>query len=385
MKMRGCPRHLPAPAVGGAAGAGRTPDRTGIQGLARCPVPGAQAFIRAALCLAMAAPAPVLADSGIHGRIAWRGELVPDVVVYAYDSAAGDFLRDPVAVSEPSATDGTYRLALAPGQYTLVARSGPKGEGRPGVGDYYCYYSGSPVVVGRDSWTPVGFNLVKVPAQQRDKGSGSVIEGVVTYRDEPLERLYLYIYDKAGEAFRGPGTATIPVGGGGRFRVSVRPGKYYLIARKRQQGGMYGPMEIGDHFNYYPGNPVEVAQDERIGITLETVTRISQLEEGLTPGPALKGSVVDAHGRPVPGVRVFLHRPGELKGRPLYFSGPTGEDGRFELAVPVAGDYMVTARERFGGPAAEDEYSGRFGDEALHLEPEAGKAVRIVVGRGEKN
>jgi hypothetical protein len=53
---------------------------------------------------------PALAESGVSGRIAWRGELVPGVIVSAYASVDGDFLADPVAVSEPAATDGTYRL-----------------------------------------------------------------------------------------------------------------------------------------------------------------------------------------------------------------------------------------------------------------------------------
>ena len=232
------------------------------------------------ITLLVGVPAIARTDSGIYGRMAWRGELVQGVIVSAYSDGDSEYLTNPVAVSDPAATDGTYRLSLPPGQYTLVARSSASGnirpDARPDTGDYYCYYSGSPVIVSAGSWTPVGFNLVKTAVEERIPDSKTSIEGIVSYRDEPLEKLYLTLYDEALEGFRGPGMATIPVGKGGRFRVSVKPGKYFVIARKRSRGGMYGPMEIGDHFNYYPGNPVAISEGETVRIRLETVTRVSQ-------------------------------------------------------------------------------------------------------------
>jgi hypothetical protein len=226
----------------------------------------------------------------------------------------------------------------------------------------------------------VGFNLVRVKGEERLAQSGTSIEGVVTYRDEPLEKLYLYLYDEALKGFRGPGIATIPVGRGGRFRVSVKPGKYFVIARKRSRGGMYGPMEIGDHFNYYPGNPVTVGEGEKVSIWLETVTRVSQLEEGEAPAPTIQGILVDTDGNPVSGLRVFAYRPGEVRGSPLYFSEPSGSSGKFSLLVPVTGDFTLVAKKRFGGPAAEGEYSGRLDELHLPLDQDS-KDVTIVVNR----
>ena len=145
---------------------------------------------------------------------------------------------------------------------------------------------------------------------------------------------------------------------------------------------MYGPMEIGDHFNYYPGNPVTVSEGENVHIRLETVTRVSQLEEGEARAPTVQGTVVDPDGNPVSGLRVFAYRPGEVRGRPLYFSEPSGSLGRFSLLVPVSGDFTLVAKERFGGPAAEGEFSGRL--EELHLPMAQGsEEVTIVVHRGE--
>lgn len=323
------------------------------------------------------------ADSGVQGRAAWRGELVEGIVVQAFEDGIGNYLSGVVATSKPTATDGTYRLELPPGQYTLVART-PGSEGqRPRPGDYFCYYSGSPVIVSSGSWTPVGFNLVKVKPEERQEKDRSKIQGVVTHKGEPLERLYLYLYEEASDAFRGPGLATVPVGAGGKFGTSVRPGSYFLIARKRLRGGMYGPMEIGDYFNYYPGNPVVVGDSEVVTLELETVTRISQLEEGETPVPSVQGTVVDAEGAPVPGVRVLAYLPGETTGRPLYFSEPSSSDGSFALAIPKPGEYSLVAREKFGGPAAPDEYSGDQGNQTVKVSP--GVAIKTSITVRKEN
>jgi hypothetical protein len=207
---------------------------------------------------------------------------------------------------------------------------------------------------------------------------------VITYQDRPLERLYLYLYEEIGDAFRGPGLATVPVGSGGRFRASVRPGRYFLIARKRLRGGMYGPMEIGDYFNYYPGNPVVVGDSETVTLDLETVTRISQLEEGEAPAPSIRGKVIDPTGLPVEGVRVLAYLPGETKGRPLYFSEPSNADGKFTLTIPRPGEYTLVARERFGGPASSDEFSGDQGGDTVNVRPGEETVTSIVVRKGKK-
>ena len=118
-----------------------------------------------------------------------------------------------------------------------------------------------------------------------------------------------------------------------------------------------------------------------VRIVLETVTRVSQLEEGDTPAPTVRGTLVDEGGRPVPGLRVFVYDPGQTRGRPLYFSEPSGQSGVFSLLVPSEGEYTLVAKERFGGPAAEDELSGRL--DKVRLSPgRDGEEVTIVVRKG---
>jgi hypothetical protein len=312
---------------------------------------------------------PALADSGVKGRVAWRGELVPGLRISAYrqiaDIAAGKVLGS----SDPTALDGTYQLDLPPGQYVLVARSF---TGKPQPGDYFCYYSGSPIEVVAGHYTNVGFNLIRVPVEAPPRvAKSSGIEGEVSYQGEPLERVYLYVYRDAKDGFKGPAYNIVPVEKG-RFRLRLPPGDYYLLARKRQQGGRYGPVAIGDYFNFYYGNPVHLEQGEIRTINLETITRLSNLEQGEDELPfhGIRGRVLGADGQPVAGVYVFAYREAGMTGTPDFFSAATTADGSYELRLPTTGAYYLLARQSFGGPAADGELYGKYlgtGDHRIDL------------------
>lgn len=307
------------------------------------------------------AAAPALAASGVKGRAAWRGELVPGLKVRAYRSIA-DIGRDrAVAVSAPTAQDGTYALDLPPGSYYLTARSF---ETKPAPGDYFCYYSGAPVRVAEGAQTNVGFNLIRIPRETPPAPApASGIKGDITFQNEPLERAYLYVYKEPGEGFKGPGYFILPVEKGS-FRLRLPPGEYWLLARKRAKGGQFGPIEVGDYFNYYHGNPVRIETGMVREVKIETITRLSMLEEGEVPAfHGIRGRVLGPGGKPAAGIHVFGYRDPAMTGTPEVFSAPTGADGVFQLPLAGAGPYYLLARESFGGPAAEGEFYGRFGGE----------------------
>ena len=311
------------------------------------------------LSLLLFSTLPALADSGVQGRVAWRGELVPDIRIRAYRSIADIGLGKELAVSTPSGLDGTYRLALAPGEYYLTARDY---EGAPKADGHFCYYSGAPVRVNGDAFTNVGFNLVKIPAEAPAvKGDLTGIQGEVTFQGEPLEQCYLYVYQDPSKDFKGPAYFVQPVAQGS-FRLRLPPGEYYLLARKRARGGQFGPIEIGDYFNYYYGNPVRLEKGELREVRIETISRLSMLEEGEnTSRRTIAGTVFDPRGKPAAEIRVFVYRQPEMTGTPDLFSHPTGADGRFSLPLPDDGPWYLLARENFGGPAREGEWVGRYG------------------------
>ena len=319
------------------------------------------------------------AATGLSGRVAWHGELIEGVTVRAYKSVADLVTGEAVADSQPTATDGTYQLDLPPGRYVLTARDF---EGAAQAGRHFSYYNGSPVKVVAGRRTHVGFNLIRIPepvAPQSGKRSG--LKGKLSFQGEPLEKSYLYVYKDSTKGFKGPAYFIQPVADG-NFRLRLPPGDYFLLARKRAKGGQFGPIEIGDYFNYYYGNPVRIKQGETQYIDLETVSRLSMLEEGeALPFQGVQGQILDADDRPVSGIHVFAYRSAEMTGTPDYFSPATQTDGRFELTLPETGTWHLLARENFGGPAAEGEQYGRFQADphhAVHLKTES-QTVEIII------
>lgn len=300
---------------------------------------------------------PALADSGVRGRVAWRGELIPDVKVRAYRKIADIATRSQVAVSAPTDLDGLYQLELPPGNYVLTASSG---SDDPQPGNYFCYYSGSPVQVPEQGYRNVGFNLIRIPeVKSVAQTERSGIYGELTFQDELLEQAYLYVYKDPSRYFKGPGYFIQPVARGS-FRLNLPPGDYYLLARKRERGGQFGPIETGDYFNYYYGNPIHIGAGEVHEVKIETVTRLSMLEEDTVDFQGVRGQVVDHAGQPLAGLYVFAYRDAGMTGTPDHFSTPTGADGRFEINLPDHGQYYLLARQAFGGPADVAELYGKF-------------------------
>jgi hypothetical protein len=258
---------------------------------------------------------------------------------------------------------------LPPGSYYLTARDY---EGKPQPGKLFCYYSGAPVTVRDGAYTNVGFNLIRIPQEAAaEAAASSGIKGEITFQGEPLGRSYLYVYKEPQEGFKGPGYFVQPVEKG-TFRLRLPPGQYYLLARKRIKGGQFGPIDVGDHFNYYYGNPVTIEAGKVREVKIETITRLSMLEEGeAAPFRGVRGKVLGPADKGAGGLRVFAYTAPDMTGTPAFFSAPTGADGRFELPLNGPGPYYLLAREAFGGPAAEGELYGRSsGEMGVRLDDE---------------
>ncbi len=341
-------------------------------------------FLLPSLLLSLCASG-ALAASGVKGRAAWRGELVPDVRVSAYRSIAHIAAGKVVAVSAPAGLDGTYRLDLAPGDYYLVARDF---TGPPRPGKHFCYYSGAPVRVVAGSYTNVGFNLIRIPEEAPPQGApASGLRGEISFQGEPLEKAYLYVYKDPSKDFKAPPYFLQPVEKGS-FRLRLPPGEYYLLVRKRAKGGQFGPIEIGDYFNYYYGNPVRIAAGEVREVKIEAITRLSMLEEDEETAPfqGVQGRVLGPDGKPRAGLYVCAYRSATMTGTPDHISQPTAADGSFRLSLPGPGTYHLLARAQLGGPAGEGEYYGKFkgsGNHALTLDKKT--PIREVIIHVAKN
>jgi hypothetical protein len=310
------------------------------------------------------APLPGTVAAGVEGVAALRGALIANVVVLAF-AGPGPGPKDvPLAFSAGTDRDGRYRLELRPGTYHLVAvRTAGAPWPFPGAkGDLFGYYLGNPIVVEPGKMTRVAFNMVRSGNESVSvAGEGSGVAGQVLFEDKPLARAYVHVYRDAGTNFRGMGLASVPAGEDGRFRIKLPPGSYYVLARKRQGGGMYGPPGRDDYVGYYPGNPVAVRSGAFATLQLEATTRIDLLEELWGTGGAsagwFEGKVTDGAGKPAAGLYVLFYTDAAMSGAPAFVAGPTDAKGHFKVRA-AAGKFHLLARSNLGGPLEAGEWYG---------------------------
>ncbi|GAB4239127.1 MAG: hypothetical protein OHK0028_16890 [Deltaproteobacteria bacterium] len=342
--------------------------------------------------LVVAAPAAGGDATGVRGRVALRGEVVPGVVVYAYRDFDAGLASVPIAKSPGTNAEGVYDLPLPPGNYHLVAvKTGASLLSDLREGDLFCFYGGNPVRVEPGRVTNVGFNLVRVGRDPPpDPAYG--VSGVVLDEDgKPLEGAVVYFYKSPADGFRGIPGFFARAGRDGVFRVRLRKGTFFAIARKRESGDLFGPTLIGDRFAYYVRNPVTLAEGgETRGIRMDAVRRLSMLEnfEGFPAadqGIPVRVRVVDASGKPVAGMRALAYRGAGMTGHPAFVSGKTGADGIADLTVTEEGVYHLLARENLGGPADGELYGKYAGtpDHAVKVtrHTPAARVVEITVER----
>ena len=325
-------------------------------------------------------PVAVLAaDQGIRGRASLAGEVDAGVVVtaYPYRSASfGPLTGEEPAGSTTTGTDGTYAVDLAPGRYVVegLRKASGNNSPRPEAGDLHCLYSGSPVTVAAGNWTPVGLNLVEVPQEQRTREGPTRLIGRITHKGELQEKVYLYLYQDAASGFRGPARLLQPVATG-EFRVRVPPGSYQLVARKRARGGAYGPIEIGDLFNFYPQNPVTLADGEQVVLEIPLVERLSQLEEDPQTYTGLKVRVLGPGDAPAVGYYVLAYGVAARIGVPLATSSATDDEGRTRLPLPAGEVVYLRARGSVGGPLSEGQ---GYADAEVRGPVDAGSAEVVL-------
>lgn len=226
-----------------------------------------------------------------------------------------------------------------------------------------------------------------------DEGSKGTIAGKwITKDNGPMTGGQVLLFNKAGgpppssDKFLRVPDATTTIDSDGKFSVQLTAGSYYLVMRKRADESKPGPPRDGD-LQFYSRDKkdnasfyvVKTARETNIGtITEATVFRKQQTkyEKGMT---AIEGTVTDAQGAPVEGVRVFVYSSPAMKGRPLYASEGTGTDGKYLINVNKAGTYYLKARSHYGGgqPKA-GEFMGGYG------EPTAPAIVEVNQGEIRK-
>lgn len=356
---------------------------------------GRSGFLFLAALAGIAALSPGAAGAGdftgVRGWATWNDNTAAGVVVYAYRDFDRGFPGDSVAVSAPTAADGSYSLELPAGSYILAAArtadGGPR-ELRPG--DAFCFFGGNPVRVDPGRATAVGFRMSIVADDPVPDPSPGVSGTVYDERGDPLSGATVYLYRSSADGFKGMPGQFARTQKDGTFLVRIRKGTFFVIARKRESGDLFGPTLPGDRFGYYPRNPVVLAEGERRGIRIDAFPRQAvekKFGEGYErpEGIVVRIRTIDPEGRPMSGVRVLAYRAASMTGFPAFVSAKTGAEGSAELFIPEGGRYYLLARERLGGPANGEWYGKYAGspDHSVSLSPgrEASGPLTIVLDK----
>ncbi|MEW6488789.1 MAG: carboxypeptidase-like regulatory domain-containing protein [Thermodesulfobacteriota bacterium] len=329
-----------------------------------------------ALLLAAACAGP---SARLGGRVMAHGEPVAGAVV-ALEAREGRILQE----AETDA-DGVYRFPpVSPGEYRLTASARRDGH-------VWGALSGkNPVQLapGSDAW--IGLQAVPrdTPAM-RDLPGGSTgfgaLGGVVRFEGAAVEGAVVSLYLDEDEGLRGPGfRQSPPTGRDGAYALEEVPeGRYFVVARRRQAGGGFGPVREGDLYGTVLASPVAVEERRETAVDVHLVRKERDDDPNAEllarSGTGLRGTVRDPEGRPVAGVYVFAYRSRIVgHGMPDFLTLPTGPDGAFALSLGTGGLFYVGARERSGGSPAPGEHFGFY-----EGSPDHGIAVprgRVVEG-----
>ena len=333
------------------------------------------------------------AKSGLaRVRLMHHDHAVPGARVIAVRNLGVDLLEERIVGS--AAADGRAQLALAPGSWYLSAAAE-----RPAI---FGWYGSNPIQIRAGETVEVTIPAVPAAAAgsvspvaltaatvTRVPSGEESVAGDVVGEVGGISGAGVAFYLDASTQFRGPGYLEARTDERGFFETRLSPGRYWLIARRRAGSQPFGPLEIGDDFGYYPGNPLVIRAGEKVAVRIPAVRVLKK--SGWSSPSSLRtrvgGTIRDAGGRPLPGFRALLHTRATMLGKPDFVSEPSGPDGSYLIWVDREGVYYLGARAEIGRARVEREVVGLYAgspDHAIEVRLDAGAlpAMDIVVGGG---
>ncbi|MEW6089078.1 MAG: hypothetical protein AB1498_12320 [bacterium] len=313
----------------------------------------------------------------IKGKAVYQNKGISGAVVYAYKKDEKGFSLLMTAVSLPADENGNFLLELRNGIYYLVVKKD----------NNYGYFGGNPVAVSAGRTVELTINCVKKNFSKEtdlEADTKPGISGMVYYEDRPLDKAEVFFYLSMENDLRGPAYFSAATDEKGKFYAPLESGTYYIVCRKRMGEGQFGPIQPGDFFGYYEGNPVSVKQGEHRNIELYTLKKELTRESFniITPSGMISenqtfisGRVYDIKRNPVQGVYVCLYKKDEMVGKPEYISDKTTEDGFFQINLISGGKFYLIAKQNFGIIPKPNDFIGYLSDSRDHS---------IEIGSGRK-
>ena len=291
----------------------------------------------------------------MHARLMHREHAVAGARVAAVRNPGIEFLEERVFVT--AGPDGRAVLALAPGVWYLSASAAS-----PAV---FGWHGANPVQVRGGESLEIAIPAVPAvadPVLTHVAPGEEAVAGEVAGEEGNIARAGVVFYLDAATQFRGPGYLETETDERGGFEARVSPGRYWIVARRRSGQQPFGPLEPGDIFGFYPGNPLEVREGERLEVRIPAVRVLKK--SGWSGPSALRarvtGTIRDAAGRPLPGYRAFLHGKEAMLGKPEFVSEPSGVDGGYLIWVDREGTFYLGARAEIGAARGQREAIGFY-------------------------
>jgi len=331
--------------------------------------------------------------AALEGRVFSEEGFLQGARVYVYRTLEDALREEAVLASSETDEKGLYILRLPEGRYYMVARG-------PGC---VAFHGANPIEVGKEGlWLP----FLCLPSEPPLYMPGRGVEGVVLYRGKPLAGAHVSAYFASGASLRGIGVQTVLTDEQGAFRMELLEGSYVLLARKRHGAHGPGPLQEGDFFCYYGGNPVQVKEGQALQVRLECY-RKGRIEESITAEKRqrkrryrevnakrakfskeeaqrgdwiITGRVEDTAGKPLAGLYVLAYKNSAYPKFRMYllmnpqYVTETDAEGRYRLSIKEEGMYYLVVRQKLGADPQQGEYFGIYEENPYHsIEVREGK------------
>lgn len=207
----------------------------------------------------------------------------------------------------------------------------------------------------------VVIGLLSGCSEQPVDPSGSKLGQISGTIVAPLEGTTLYVYKKGMDLYGPAFAASQLTDADGGFDVALPPGEYVVVARKRQNGELTGPVLAGDNRSDFINLTVSAGQQDLTIVAPPKVGDNRRLtEEVPATQTGLSGRILDSDGNPVKGARIHVYDHVQMSERPKFVSEQSAPDGSYLIYLPKGGTYYLAARDKFGGPPKLGDLYGRY-------------------------
>lgn len=161
---------------------------------------------------------------------------------------------------------------------------------------------------------------------------------------------YVNIYADTVFNLLGPShTMSSPTDIDGYYQVTLPPGTYFVVARKRLSGNATGPLSPGDYYSEHQRIVTDVVAGKLAVVDLPLVVMNNPMFfkrdiASVESDTAIRGRIIDKEGKPIFGAFAMAYNNADLKRLPDYVSTLSDNDGRFTIYLPKGGSYYLSAR-----------------------------------------